>query len=283
MSHYQLHIPPTNQDVAALIFSCGIAAQQVYGAAGSGTFGVNQAYTAYLRFNCTTCTLLHATDPDVYNQLSKNMIEALPAHLAIVNEDWTMGHNVVVDGYNTDNFFHINFGWSGTYNGWYLLPDDLPYGLTVLEGVIVDIMENHTGPRLSCAGSLHWTDSTPGSLLHGNFTVKNTGGFSSHLNWTITDYPDWGTWSFTPSQGTNLTPEENSITINISLLVPLKKNRKFSGYIRVINHDDPTDCGIIPITLATPNLYSPLLFKLIQFLSEKFPRISILFNNFIFR
>jgi len=45
----------------------------------------------------------------------------------------------VVDGYNTDEFFHVNFGWGGQYNGWYLLPSEMPYNLTVLEGAIVDI------------------------------------------------------------------------------------------------------------------------------------------------
>ncbi|MEI7982947.1 MAG: T9SS type A sorting domain-containing protein, partial [Bacteroidota bacterium] len=49
-------------------------------------------------------------------------------------------HNVVVDGYNTDNYFHLNFGWGGSYNEWYLLPDEMPYGLTVIEGAIVDII-----------------------------------------------------------------------------------------------------------------------------------------------
>ena len=67
------------------------------------------------------------------------MMDARPAHLAIVDPGWTMGHNVVVDGYNTDNYYHLNFGWGGSYNGWYLLPDEIPYGLTVIEGLIVDI------------------------------------------------------------------------------------------------------------------------------------------------
>ena len=45
----------------------------------------------------------------------------------------------MVDGYNTDDFYHLNFGWGGSYNGWYLLPDEIPYGLTVIEGAITDI------------------------------------------------------------------------------------------------------------------------------------------------
>jgi hypothetical protein len=48
----------------------------------------------------------------------------------------------VVDGYNTDNYYHLNFGWGGSYNGWYLLPQEIPYNLTVIEGVILDIMKS---------------------------------------------------------------------------------------------------------------------------------------------
>jgi hypothetical protein len=48
---------------------------------------------------------------------------------------------VVVDGYNTDEYYHLNFGWGGSYNGWYLLPQEIPYELTVVEGVVVDIMK----------------------------------------------------------------------------------------------------------------------------------------------
>ena len=47
----------------------------------------------------------------------------------------------VVDGYNTDGYYHVNFGWGGSSNAWYILPDEFPYELTVIEGLIVDIMK----------------------------------------------------------------------------------------------------------------------------------------------
>jgi hypothetical protein len=130
----------TNTDKAALVFGCGVAARQVYSASGSGTFGVNQAYAAFQRFGFTGCRLVHDTDPELYPDLAGNMQNALPAHLAVVDPGWTMGHNLVVDGYNTDDYFHLNFGWGGSYNGWYLLPQGIPYGLTVIEGVVLDIV-----------------------------------------------------------------------------------------------------------------------------------------------
>lgn len=140
--HYLTNQPLTNDDKAALTFACAIAARQVFTSQGSGTFGVDQAYDAYLRFGCSTVELLDSTDADLFERLKQNIKDTLPAHLAVVNESWTTGHNVVVDGYNTDDYYHLNFGWGGSYNGWYLLPDEIPYDLTVIEGVVVDIMKN---------------------------------------------------------------------------------------------------------------------------------------------
>jgi hypothetical protein len=270
-SNYQNNISLTNDDIAAITFACGVAATQVYGAGGSGTFGVNQAYKAYLRFNCTTISLLDDNDPDLFERLSSNIINALPAHLAVVNEDWTSGHNLVVDGYNTDDFYHLNFGWGGAYNGWYLLPDDIPYGLTVLEGVIVDIMYDHVGPQLQCNGSINLTNITPNATITESFTVENAGTPGSRLHWEITSFPDWGTWKFTPSNGTSLTPEQGPVTINVSIIAPAKKNREYSGYIKVINTDNPTDCHIIQVTLATPYKPYSFLFDILQALMERFP------------
>ncbi|MBN2681662.1 MAG: C10 family peptidase [Bacteroidales bacterium] len=140
-SHYENNVLLTNDDKAALSFACGVAASQVYTSSGSGTFGVNQAYDAYLKFDCTTIEILYSGDTSLYSKLAQNIKDTLPAHLALVDEAWSTGHNVVVDGYNTDNYFHVNFGWGGSNNGWYLLPEEMPYSLTVIEGLILDIMK----------------------------------------------------------------------------------------------------------------------------------------------
>ncbi|MBU0488370.1 MAG: thiol protease/hemagglutinin PrtT [Bacteroidetes bacterium] len=141
-AHYANNITLTNQDKAAISFACGTAARQVYSSAGSGTFSVNQAYDAYIRFGCNTAELLQAGDTSLYSRLAQNMKDSLPAHLALVDSAWSTGHNIVVDGYNTNNYFHVNFGWGGSSNGWYLIPEEIPYSLTVIEGLIVDILKD---------------------------------------------------------------------------------------------------------------------------------------------
>jgi len=126
-------------DRAALIFACGVAAEQVFTSQSSGTFAVSQAYAAIQRFGFDGSQLITDPESNYRDLMAQNMMDAQPALLAVVTPAWDAGHNVVVDGYNTDGFFHINFGWGGSYNAWYQVPGGLPYNLTVLEGVVLDI------------------------------------------------------------------------------------------------------------------------------------------------
>lgn len=138
--HYIKNAPLTNTDKAALTFACGVAAKQVYSSSGSGTFGIDQAYDAYQRFGFSQSVLVMPDNPFLVMQLAENVKLGLPAHLGLVNPEVTVGHNVVVDGYNTDEFYHFNFGWGGSANGWYTMPPtEIPYNLTVIEGVVMDI------------------------------------------------------------------------------------------------------------------------------------------------
>ena len=132
--------------IAAVIFASGVACKQVYTASpnlGSGTFSVDQAFSAYQRFGFTNCELFQAPDSVMYDILISNLQNGYPAHLAVENNAGTSGHNVVVDGYReSDGKFHINFGWGGYKDNWYKLPDPggFSYGWTKIEGIIVNII-----------------------------------------------------------------------------------------------------------------------------------------------
>ena len=282
--NYQNQIPPTDTDKAALTFACGVAATQVYGASGSGTFGVNQAYDAYQRFNCTTIEMFDENDPELYQRLSDNMKNAYPAHLAVVNPEWTMGHNVVVDGYNTDDYYHINFGWGGPYNGWYLIPDEIPYGLTVIEGVIVDILieENQNNESgIFCDGTLNWNNIKPGETVTGNFTIENIGDTGSELDWTIDERPEWGNWTFTPSHGSGLTPEQEPITVQVTVIAPEEKNHEFIGSIKVLNSKNSSNYCEISVSLTTPKIYAFPYIGLFHRFFDEFPNIFQIILNIL--
>ena len=130
---------------AAVVFACGTACTQIYSSQGSGTFHVGQAFAAYQRFGFTDCKLFRDPTDEMYETLIANIQAGYPAHLAVENPEGTVGHNVVVDGYReSDGKFHINFGWGGPNDNWYDIPDaNFAYGMTKVEGLIVDIIPNH--------------------------------------------------------------------------------------------------------------------------------------------
>ena len=127
---------------AALVFACGTACTQVYTSQSSGTFYVDQAFEAYQRFGFTDCVLYREPSDEMYATLISNLQAGYPAHLAVENPAGTVGHNVVVDGYReSDGKFHINFGYGGTLDNWYDIPDpNFYYGMTKVEGIILNII-----------------------------------------------------------------------------------------------------------------------------------------------
>lgn len=162
--------PLAAPDKAALVYASGAACRQVYTASVSGTFGVDQAYDAYLRFGFSDCVLLDGSSDSLYEKMSQNMMNAMPAHLAIVDQGPNYGHNVVVDGYNTDGFYHINFGWNGSYNGWYQFPlTGMPYGMNIIEGIVLDIGDGQLsvgeGPTGEQPPKMHIARNPCGDLM----------------------------------------------------------------------------------------------------------------------
>ena len=127
---------------AAVVFACGTACTQVYTSQGSGTFYVDQAFAAYQRFGFTDCVLFREPDSVMYATLISNIQNGYPAHLAVENPAGTVGHNVVVDGYREeDGKFHINFGYGGSLDDWYDIPDpNFLDGMTKVEGIILNII-----------------------------------------------------------------------------------------------------------------------------------------------
>jgi hypothetical protein len=133
-------------------------------------------------------------------------------------------------------------------------------------------------PDLDCNGQLSWTDTKPGATVTGSFQVMNIGDQHSLLNWTIASYPDWGTWTFTPSSGANLTPQDGAITVNVTVIAPDIKNQEFQGQVKVVNKENSSDYCSIPVTLTTPlNTYA-LFIHYWDKLLMRFPLLEELFS-----
>ena len=138
-------------------------------------------------------------------------------------------------------------------------------------------------PDLNGEGSLSWTKIKPGATVHGTFTVENIGDPTSELDWEITEWPTWGTWTFTPLSGTSLTPEDGSITVQVSVVVPSEKNKEFNGTVKIANTYDPTDYAEIHVYLKTPmdklSVKSQML-SLLNMFAQHFPVMKHLMRLF---
>jgi len=142
-------------------------------------------------------------------------------------------------------------------------------------------------PDLDCSGSLSWTDIEPGATVNGIFQLQNIGDSGSLLNWTINvSSIEWGTWTFNPESGENLTPEDGQVTVQVSVVAPNEVNSEFEGYIRVENQDNPEDFDIVPVILKTPvnkNIVQTMIYQLlIKFRHLYLEEIYNLFLNLIY-
>lgn len=129
---------------------------------------------------------------------------------------------------------------------------------------------NQPEPDLQCEGELNWNNIKPGSSTTDSFIVRNVGQSGSELNWEITELPEWGEWSFSPTSGTNLKPENGDIYVQVTVKAPSEKEKEFTGEIKVINKYNPSDYEIIPVSLITPR-YNALKFNFLERITHQFP------------
>jgi hypothetical protein len=74
-----------------------------------------------------------------YTMIANNQKQMQPCEFSIYTEDWNSGHAIVCDGYNNDNYFHLNYGWGTSNIGWYNLPSGMPSNYTIIGGAVNNI------------------------------------------------------------------------------------------------------------------------------------------------
>ena len=108
--------------VAKLMYQCGVAANMEYGPSESSAFDADAraALINYFRFSPNLSYAEKASfTSDQWNDLLR---ENLAANHPVIysGQSGSGGHTFVCDGYDTNGYYHFNFGWSGAFDGWYL-------------------------------------------------------------------------------------------------------------------------------------------------------------------
>ena len=139
-NHYGNGVTLTGQDKAALSFACGIAVEMWYSSDGSGAYTSDVPSVLLNKFDFDSATWLENNGGNFYSQLSNEMQNMRPVEISIYTSGWNNGHAIIVDGYNTDDYYHLNFGW-GTSNStcWYTLPYGMPENYSIISGAAINI------------------------------------------------------------------------------------------------------------------------------------------------
>jgi len=131
-------------------------------------------------------------------------------------------------------------------------------------------------PDLDADGDLTWSDVTPGDTVTAEIDVENIGDAESLLDWEVDSYPDWGTWSFDPDNGIDLTPEDGEVTIDITVVAPDESEQTFTGTVKLVNSEDSDDYVEIDVSLATPRVRNSIRNIFIEFLEQLVERFPLL-------
>lgn len=117
-------------DAAALSFACGLATVMDYSSEGSGAAPSDVRDALLRKLGFRSADMFGGLSADSCRVLQENMINQLPALVSLYFADDQVGHLLVCDGYNTNDEYHLNFGWGSEYPDkmtevWYRLPTRL--------------------------------------------------------------------------------------------------------------------------------------------------------------
>ena len=116
-------------EVAQLMYHCGVSVEMEYGVASTGGSGAVTSFVAdalQRYFNYQSCTFKYKANNEAnwVNMLKTELNAGRP--LQYSGRGSGGGHSFVCCGYDSDNKFYFNWGWSGNNDGFYALNNLVP-------------------------------------------------------------------------------------------------------------------------------------------------------------
>ena len=128
-----------NQDVAQLMYQCGVSVAMNYSSRGSSAYlqyGGNpcalNSFTAYFGYDATTIKYVdksNYTDANWQSMIVNELNSGRPVLYSGQDTGNIGGHAWVCDGYDANGNLHMNWGWGGMDNGYFLTSDLDPDGM----------------------------------------------------------------------------------------------------------------------------------------------------------
>jgi hypothetical protein len=144
----------SNFEVAHLMYNIGVSVDMNYGPNGSGMWNHKGAYTlkTYFGYADETTYLFRDSLPPDYDwagMLIDHLDQRIPLYYAGWSDyEFISGHAFIFDGYQDSTFFHINWGWGGSSDGYFSVNDLTPGAsdFTLLHEAIANAVPNGVYP-----------------------------------------------------------------------------------------------------------------------------------------
>ncbi|MGM0406617.1 MAG: C10 family peptidase [Bacteroidota bacterium] len=169
--------------VAILNYHAGVAVNMNYDPEGSGALSrdVLFALTSYFKYDPSTIEFVTydaETESEYFNKLKTEIDNGRPIYYDGHGESG--GHAWICDGYDDNNKVHINWGWGGSYNGYFLLSDMAPgsYDFTEGNAMIIGIQPGSAYQKMS------WTKQASG-FEEESRGVQYISAVSNRIAWAV--------------------------------------------------------------------------------------------------
>ncbi len=242
---------------AALSFVCGILTEMDYTSESSATH-LRRYYDDFVeKFDYAGGEWYNSVHPSFYGILKQNIMNGFAALLSISyipgpDQDGPReeeGHVVICDGYNTENFFHLNYGWKGVRDFWYRLPGHMYYYKTIT-GAVLNIKPFPASERLQLR-PINPLELPAARLFQASqiktATLTNPTGTPVHVDYILAS-PCFRVGRTADRLGAgieNLTIPPHATTRIMVQSVP-ETMGDFSGEI-IIAYDNPRKYAVIPL------------------------------------
>ena len=161
--------------VATLIRDCGVAVNMAYSSYESSAYDLAARAAFVTQFGYEAHIANKDEDSVWIVMLKEELDQARPIFYSGKGRFWGSngGHAFICDGYDANDFFHFNFGWSGSYNGFFqigaITTDDYTPGSNIIghEGTGFTVNSNN------CAVFARPADNTNTILFnYGGHTTR---------------------------------------------------------------------------------------------------------------
>jgi len=186
--------------VAVLSWHCGISVNMQYGPDGSGayTYMVANALPTYFKYSSSAQYAEKSSYSTAqWNGMLQNDLDA-GRPIEYSGHGSSGGHAWVCDGYQETNYYHMNWGWGGSYNGYFYLSSLTPGGssFNLSQAAVFQIQPDPAYYPTYCTGQTDLVTYDFGSLEDGSGPLADYED-NANCSWLIA--PDDGVESVTLS------------------------------------------------------------------------------------